>query len=423
MQTRSLIALALAGTLAVVGLVAIISAPPSASSEAAASTQLSIFDALNPFASSSSDSSSPKPGAVKGTTDTDYASYATLSASEKLDALWSAITADAGAADIFMPALSALKYVGVMGIGANMKYLQEMSYYNPSTADWRSKDHQKVTHGQGGHAKAHFEWTSNHPYTGMFKKADHCIIRMANAAEPQVDDKANNPYGPNMAIKCLTDGEESANIQLIWQLDGYGRLPKGKTDSCSFFEAPLMNVCDYTKDIPGKLANTFEPAFLEVDPNGCVLGNVQFADKTQDGAPVSDPEIPFGLIFKPRAELNGIPCAYEQFMHQLLGVESTLKELGDMTLFDIFAVHDPCTEAQLRAGTCSPTKIGSLKLDAGFEPSRFGNHQLFFRHSWFKDQVATMSQSNPERSKEWSDYMKANVHSTVSAQLYLPYLQ
>ena len=104
-------------------------------------------------------------------------------------------------------------------------------------------------------------------------------------------------------------------------------------------------------------------------------------------------------------------------------VEGTLQELGDMTLFDVFAVHDPCTQAQLAAGECRPTQIGSLKLDSDFVGSNFGDHQLFFRYTWFSEQLQTLSESNQTRSTMWSDYMTANAHSEVSAQIYLPYLQ
>lgn len=52
--------------------------------------------------------------------------------------------------------------------------------------DWRGtyqNPHHKATHGFGMHARAHFEWHENN-YTGMFQKADNCVIRMANAALP-----------------------------------------------------------------------------------------------------------------------------------------------------------------------------------------------------------------------------------------------
>merc|ERR1712046_552432 len=115
-------------------------------------------------------------------------------------------------------------------------YIRQKAYLMAMTNthfDFRA-GHKKATHGVGAHAKAHFEWASD-TYTGMFQKADYCIVRLANAAQPGTP--AMTAYGPNMAVKCLRDGMESANMQFIWQLDGYAVLPEGKTKSCSYFEA------------------------------------------------------------------------------------------------------------------------------------------------------------------------------------------
>ena len=75
--------------------------------------------------------------------------------------------------------------------------------------DWLEPGHQKITHGVGGHARAHTSWAVANPYTGMFQRADNCIARVANAAHPRHG-------GPNLAIKCLNDGPESANVQALW---------------------------------------------------------------------------------------------------------------------------------------------------------------------------------------------------------------
>ena len=78
-------------------------------------------------------------------------------------------------------------------------------------------------------ARAHFEWKANQ-YSEMYRQADSCVVRMANAADPS----SSTSYNPNMRIKCFrSNGMESANIQTLWTIDGYNVIPAGKTKSCS----------------------------------------------------------------------------------------------------------------------------------------------------------------------------------------------
>ena len=64
-------------------------------------------------------------------------------------------------------------------------------------------------------------------------------------------------YGPNMGVMCLRDGEESANLQLIWQIDGYTVLPEGAQNSCSYFEAALSNRYLLRDDVDMALSDLF----------------------------------------------------------------------------------------------------------------------------------------------------------------------
>ena len=52
-------------------------------------------------------------------------------------------------------------------------------------------------------------------YSGMYRQADSCVVRMANAADPS----SSTSYNPNMRIKCFrSNGMESANIQTLWTI-------------------------------------------------------------------------------------------------------------------------------------------------------------------------------------------------------------
>merc|ERR1711972_1048283 len=108
---------------------------------------------------------------------------------------------------------------------------------------------------------------------------------MANAATP--GGLGMTAYGPNLALKCFRDGAESANLQFIWQVDGYAEIPAGKTNTCSYFEAPLCNHNPDRDDIAMPLKDTFIAAFQRVDPHSMFLGVSQMATGSQDGRGVS----------------------------------------------------------------------------------------------------------------------------------------
>ena len=274
------------------------------------------------------------------------ADYASLPAQGKADALWGLITADeTGGA--FMNPVETLLYAG------NPAYLDKMQNTH---SDWREPKHKKITHGKGAQARAHIRWLSN-PYSGMFQRADHCIIRMANAAMPGT--VAMTAYGPNLAIKCLNDGPQSANLLAIWQLDGYAELPRGKDKSCSYFEAPLSSHTPLRDNIAAALRDTFVPDFQKVDPHSMLVGVSQFAKVAQAaGGPPPPPAssstyFPFGLVYRPRAGLNDVPCVFEQYTSQLLGHPESF---GNGTvLYDIYAVAEPWTNRTHNMGRVGTT--------------------------------------------------------------------
>lgn len=332
--------------------------------------------------------------------DADYPSWP---AGRKASYLWAKITAnETGGA--FMGSFKTLICAG------RPDYLQKMESI---ALDWRESGHQKITHGVGGHARAHIVWTAPSEYTGMFQRADHCIVRMANAAVP--GGLAIDAYGPNLAIKCLNDGPQSANVQALWQLDGYAVLPPGKTKSCSYFEAPLATHTPLRDNITAALRGTFVPDFQKVDPHSMLIGVSQLAGVDQAGTPTPPAAVrfPFGLVFQPRPELNAIPCEFEQYISQLKRVPS------NSTLYDVYAVAEPWLSRP--SGRPMVTKLGELRLDSGFVGSTYGDSELFFRHTFFAEELAQL----PDRSRRaaWETYINDTVlMKSEGAMLYAPFL-
>ena len=335
--------------------------------------------------------------------------YDSLPAAQKQDYLWQKIIADTNG-DHFMNPLETIREV------MNPANLWAMTNIH---ADWRDAGHHKATHGRGAHAKAHFEWKAGN-YTGMFKKADHCIIRMANAACPAKSGLAETAYGPNLAVKCLRDGVESANMQFLWQVDGYAVIPQGLAakQTCSMFETPLSSHSPLRDDIAMPLRDTFITAFQKVDSRSMFVGVSQMATESQQGdagnAPIT-PQFPFALVLKPAPDLNSVFCNFNDPISQLLNLEQWGLGVPGKTLYEVYAAKDPNPE--------SLEHLGSLVLDSSFTSSTFGDTQLFFRHTFQADEMKVMQAADSNRAKKWAEYVDSESnYKKEGANIYWPLL-
>lgn len=277
--------------------------------------------------------------------------------------------------------------------------------------------HKKSTHGIGAHARGHFAWKENE-YTGMFQQADNCIIRMANAAAPGT--LAMTAYGPNLAVKCTRDGVEAANMQFIWQLDGYALLPEGAKSSCSYFEAPLCTHTPLRDNISMALKKTFVGFFDKVDPHSMLLGVSQMASHLQDGSQVGKPNFPFALVLSPTPALNYVKCDFHNYTSQLQNLEASGLASPGQVLYEVHAVRDPSPNGP-SASTLQ--HIGSLVLDSPFTTSTFGDTELFFRHTFFQEELDVLSAVDADRALAWSNYVGSeDNYKKEGASLYWPYL-
>jgi hypothetical protein len=301
-----------------------------------------------------------------------------------------------------------------LGYAANPAYLENMTTH--SEVYWDGPAHQKITHGIGGHAKAHFKWNNN-SYSGMFQQADSCVIRMANAAEPV----HGTAYNPNLAIKCYrSDGMESANIQTLWEIDGYNVLPPNRTKSCSMFGAPLSNHCGYRDNINKPLKDYFIKDFDKVSPRSMWIGASQLAVGTQDGVAVAPKHtnFPFALVFDPAPGAADTECTFSNYTSQLYNLGPDWVGKG---LYEVYAVKDPWMDRP--AGKPDIEHIGSLVLDSAFTTSLYGDTQLFFRHVFWETELALMQQVDVKRWNLWDAYAKdAEWYKEEGAAWYQPFL-
>ena len=55
------------------------------------------------------------------------------------------------------------------------------------------------------------------PYTGVFRGAEHCVIRMSLTTEP---DPRVKKTSPGFGLKCLRDGVDSGNLVAMFSVSG-----------------------------------------------------------------------------------------------------------------------------------------------------------------------------------------------------------
>merc|ERR1712098_682542 len=161
---------------------------------------------------------------------------------------------------------------------------------------WTGNTRQKYIHSVGNVATVEFVSTGDHPYTGIFKGAQHGVIRLSMAAEP---DPAVLNTTPGIGLKFLRDGIDSSNLVAMFGVDGQ--------PSWNFFAN------DFTNHIPAAqdqalvlLADKFATATPYVQQ----VGLSDWGEKGQDGMPEANVVFPYMLRFEPTGDI-----AFEDAYH------------------------------------------------------------------------------------------------------------
>ena len=131
--------------------------------------------------------------------------YIALSASAKLDQLWTQITSDNKSG-------SWLHLPGVL-IESMKPTFETPGDDMPCYWDGcRNKD----IHSVGTVSKVKFQVASS-PFSGIFKGADYGLMRHSTAAPYS---KLKNNFAPGVGLKFLRDGVDSANVVGAFAIDG-----------------------------------------------------------------------------------------------------------------------------------------------------------------------------------------------------------
>jgi hypothetical protein len=261
-------------------------------------------------------------------------------------------------------------------------------------SDVMPNDRYKLIHTVGGIAKATIVWGPNaSKYTGLFQGARNVLVRGSCATAPDA-----NGLTPALAFKVLRDGVPSGNVIAMYELSGQ--------DNLNFFEKNLCTHLAARPDFPLKLQLLGRKFSLSSAWPAC-LGLSEFASYTESGTKVTNPQFPWVLMLQPNPVLtqkwagNTNTDIPRQFIN--------LVPQGSV-LYKIFGVADPSIPSGVEY-------LGYLQTTSPFRASEFGDHTVFYKHTFMEEDFALRPQWQAyfdEPGKKRAD--------TEGRAIYEPYL-
>jgi len=218
-------------------------------------------------------------------------------------------------------------------------------------------------HALGAVAPVRFVSVGNHPYTGLFKGAEHGLLRvgMTLPSKP-MDGKYFDGVIPGVALKLFRDGLPSSNIVLI---------PDVKPQVCNsnFFDGLFSTHIALTDPETSPFLGFASHKLLQATACGNQVGTSAMAAQ---GGQIGDGEVfPFKVEFSTQQHQRLIDC--DDFAGSLANFSSISPHAA---LFDVYATENPGSERTL---------IGYIELKDPFTTSDFGDKQLFFMHQPVED--------------------------------------
>lgn len=293
-------------------------------------------------------------------------SYESKTAAEKMDILWTKITADEKGGKY----PSALELPGI--------FAESMKTSFECNSDVFPAGRVKYIHSMGSVCKVAFNAVPGTKYTGAFSGASQVLVRFSSAKDLDLDTPSMTP---GLGIKFLRDGKQSGNFVSMPGLDGQS--------SFNFFKLNFTNHLAYPKDQTLQvLAKKFSQASL------CPLqvGLGEAASFNQDGSAVAKPVAPFIIQFVPTGKTNFPEAPYDRPT-----LNSIFRNITSGTdVFTVYGIDSPGSTATTLMGTLTVTSDGCV-------PSTFGDEQLLFRHDYRENDF--------KMHPEWLAAEQKNVHT------------
>ena len=166
-------------------------------------------------------------------------------------------------------------------------FAESMTLTLQTIGDEMPEGHTKYIHTEGATAQVKLVNIQDHPFTGVFQGADHGLMRLSMAAQP---DTSSDTTVPSFGLKFLRDGTDSANVVAEYSVDGQ--------ESWNFFKNDFSNHI-FSTGAPTPGVEAIANLFATGTPWISTIGVLNWAQWDQYGNAVSSPVLPFSLRFHP----------------------------------------------------------------------------------------------------------------------------
>eukprot|EP00927_Polykrikos_kofoidii_P040138 TRINITY_DN34360_c0_g3_i1.p1 TRINITY_DN34360_c0_g3~~TRINITY_DN34360_c0_g3_i1.p1 ORF type:complete len:772 (+),score=134.83 TRINITY_DN34360_c0_g3_i1:66-2381(+) len=324
------------------------------------------------------DGSSPVPSPSSLATSAAFAGKAQGTAQAKLEAIWDQLRSTPAGTTKYPDPTVMLQTV------QNKDYASLIELQDDVYPEGVAK---VICSAGGAVALVRFEWRQEitEQFTGMFRQADHGLIRLSSVTEPQ-QPAAWSPYPalvPMLGLKMFRDGgAPSANVCLARQKSGQREL--------NFLAHAASNHFTENVVFPFKAALQL---FKKYSDFPTFTGLADFASVGQDGNTEEKPVSPYALVlWAPEHLRTRKVVAKPSLVDQLTDLKA-----GDV-LYEVYVIPEPVAAARVqealkirdstgRIGDSSSSLVwraGVMRLTAPFAASAFGDQRLFFQHHLFE---------------------------------------
>lgn len=246
--------------------------------------------------------------------------------------------------------LPPLKRIDVLGLFLT-RLRSKMDYLSDEAPpDWR-----KAIHAHASVAKVEWIPADNPPFTGLFRGANHGLLRLSVTADP-----SDRGFAPGLAMKWLMDGVASQDVSALVSLIGQGK-------NYNYFANEFSNIVPVVNQVGPKLINLI---FMRVSRYPTKLSLQKLGERDQQGNTVVQPHAPTQLFLVPNPALQFSESAGRDFRNDLASIAP------GTVLFSVYGTDATSDRAKA-------TAMGQIKTTSAFIASSYGDHRLFFRHQHF----------------------------------------
>ena len=254
-------------------------------------------------------------------------------------------------------------------------FTQDMNLSFDHLGDTMPTGRAKVTHPIGVTFKVAFRPESDSPYTGIFKGAQHGIMRISETVRT-TKDKAQT--SPGFGIKFLRDGMDSADTVTMFSFDG-------QPSHNYFLNRWTIHLQEMTNECARQ---TLGKKLAETTDHIGAMSVKNWGEFREDGTKESEPLWPFILEFEPYDVYGWTDQWSADFKDQLMSIKP------GTVLFKVFAYETPLHKKSGSRGRL----IGRVVLTSKIHTSLWGDETLFFKHQRIDDDLQVFSW--------WKDYLQ-----------------